>query len=351
MSEVRETNYVSSTGLPGTHPRSPDRLYHNAEEYIAAPDRLLEMYADLLQEADSIPKVSRAVLRGIASDDIKEHIDEGALRLDLEVALPLHEFGISAWLIGLGRNGVSRQSRSSLSEMVKATSQFKPTHLTPYEKVQAVIQGGAEVTSSLHSYEREDLLRIWQPSFEWKRPEIEGFADRLQEELGKPESERSIWFSAVRQSGRLISSAMAETLELPGPHNTITLVESTEWCTLPEFAGQGIMAATLAGLHAQIINARRNHNDTEVINGTEVIFAECNTTDSAPWVGHGSGLRVPRREFAPQILRQNVTVGDNKIPAGLRDFVFMYMTGQTREEFYNPDETQRILDSITIPVL
>ena len=46
-------------------------------------------------------------------------------------------------------------------------------------------------------------------------------------------------------------------------------------------------------------------------------------------VGNAIGMRVPPRRVGetdiPQILQQNVTVGDGRMPGGLRDFTMMYL--------------------------
>jgi hypothetical protein len=263
--------------------------------------------------------------------------------------LPLEEFSRPGWLLYLARNDEARGPTPPIIEIRRQTApgSYRPARHTPLQRVERVLAAGNEIRTELDDDSYAELHELWGPTFGWRRDEeednITAFAERLQSEQAMPESERTTWFAATYSGGLLVSAAMAERLEIPGPDGPLDLVESTEWCTRPgeDYRGHGFMAATLTAINAQVLHSLRDSP-----RGQPLIYAETNFTARSDRAGHAVGLRIPSREYARQILAQNVTVADGIATAGLRDFSFMYLAEQIRALHYDTEQTGRLISAL-----
>jgi hypothetical protein len=152
----------------------------------------------------------------------------------------------------------------------------------------------------------EQLGRLWGETFGWTPKQIQTFIADLAEQKRRRPDARTLWFVGARDSdGRLVNAAQAERLDLEGPNGTrIPIVESTEWATLPEARGYGLMSGSVALLNAKVLS--------DLGDATPHIFAECNFDVRAHRVGLRGLMIVPKRQIdglqVPQIHEQNVAV-------------------------------------------
>jgi len=128
-------------------------------------------------------------------------------------------------------------------------------------------------------------------------------------------------------------------LPIPAFSGEVDLVESTEWRTRDEYAGQGMMTATIAMLNTQILSDRR------VSGRKPLIYAECNFQSRSDRAGSGAGFEIPSREFAKQIIVQNVHVGDGypSEEGKLGDFTYMYLPVGSIDQSYDPIQSDAML--------
>jgi hypothetical protein len=131
---------------------------------------------------------------------------------------------------------------------------------------------------------------------------------------------------------------MAESLVLNGPQGPVKYVESTEWSTHPDYQGNGLAPANLSVVNAQVLHAGPD----------SIVGAETNLHPNvrADLIGNRVGFSIPPRNFAAQILKQNVRVGDGEEPTGLRDFSFMYLPQLVKDIYYSADDRQKIMEMV-----
>ncbi len=343
---MSESEIFSSTGTLGTSERQAGRLYHNAETSSHDASLVFQVFGELVRAIGDRPDLGRAVFRGTVSDRAMQE-----LRIDqnLEVALPLKEFGHTGWLVYLSRNDSSRTSPTPAEQIRQETElpTYKPSTRLPHQRVEQVIADGDEIRTTLDAQDYDALHELWGPTFGWTRDhtkdEIAALAERVRREETVAEPERTVWFAATYSGKVLVSAAMAERLTIPGPNGPLDIVENTEWCTRrgDQYRDCGYMAATVAAVNGQVLHSLRNSP-----NGHPLIYAECNFTSRSDRVGHAVGLRIPSRYYARQILAQNVTLDDGVEPAGLRDFSFMYLPRHLQESHYGEAQRARIMDAL-----
>jgi hypothetical protein len=291
---------VSSTGNLGAEFRDPRRYYNNGG-YFVDPDAVIEHFQNLEIAALQRPGTDRVVSRFLANDSVAEAL-RGNQRL--EVALPLREHG--AWLIYLAKNGEERRPNTSLLDMHTATLPHN------YRPVASVIDKLKDVSTtypslsfatSLNEADQEQAYALLK-SFGWQEEGVAELTTDVEIEQDKRPEDRKMWLAVTRVGQKVVSIAQAQRIDLEG----VPLVESTEWRTRDRFQGQGLMTGNLHVLHAQVLN------DIE----SPVIYAETNFASRADRSGHGAGLVIPRRQFAPQVVKQNV-----EVDGVLTDFSFM----------------------------
>ncbi|MBI3443370.1 GNAT family N-acetyltransferase [Candidatus Woesebacteria bacterium] len=338
----------SSTGRLGVSRRQYDRLYVNGAHYSTNPDEVDRNFKRLTEVAERHPdRISRSIFRGLVNEDVMRHISNNDLQPHLEVTLLVKEFtGDNSWFIYIANNRPGRELIVSREAMIEATSIQNKEVRFPLERVHTITEQGYTFVRHIPEDQVDQVHALWGETFGWERQEVDNLRRRLITADSNPSSQRDVWFSAIRDNGTIISVAMAERLSIPSANGTLDLVESTEWRTRDEHAGNGLMTATLGALNAQILSDLRDNP-----NRLPLIYAECNFQSRSDRAGHGAGFRIPEiinGYAAPQILAQNVLVRDGQpVEEGkLRDFTFMYLPVEAIQKHYNPLQVNSITQMI-----
>lgn len=355
-------NFNSNTGSIGREIRSDERLYDNVEVPYERSDEVLARFEANIQETERA-ELTRTVDRQIVDINQLGDIHNSEHGADLEVVLPLTEFThtngrrLRGALVYLGHNQPGREPLRPAAQMaqdVAASIRWRGQNTlgsqSPAERLQTVRRNGFTFSRLL---DHEDILPVtglWDATFRgWSLESgtVINLRERLLSEQEIDPRKRSVWFSAIKRGGAIVSLSMAERITFETDGGPQDFVESTEWLTSDsaEIRGHHLMAAALVALNAQVAHdlARGPH-------GVPVIYAECNDKTNAYRAGFASGLRVPYRSAtmrpAPQILRQNVSVYDGVVTGrddNLRDFHFMYMPRGVHNTMYGQSQTAGIL--------
>lgn len=337
---MAHTEITSSTGECGVSRRSYDRIYINGT-YSSDPEQFGNNYNRLNRLLTRSPKITRVVSRSIIGPSVLERVvDDPQVRNDLEVHLPLREFGYDEdSLVYIARNNQRRISQGDLKKMSSEVQGANVERTDPIKSIEELRNNGYIFTAgNLTLDQMQKVFSLWGPTFNWTEEQIVNLNDRLREESETPD--KYVWFSGVFKGDEVVSLAMAERLTLPGKDGKpVDLIETTEWVTAPKYQNNGYMPAALHYLNAQIIRDMRNKGIVPVI------YAECNVQSKAYRAGMKSGLQMPDTSVASQILQQNVGIGDGlgNQPSGLRDFAFMYMSRDVMENVYDPAVVSEIL--------
>lgn len=339
----RETESIfSSTGSLGVSRRQYDRLYVNGTRASDNPEEVEQNFGRLMAIGNRHPeRISRSVFRGVVSHDVVQHVLNNGLHESVEVALPLADFtDDSSWLIYMANNRPGRDQIVPTDIMIRETENQNEVITSPVERVREVLGRGYSFVDCIPEHQVDQIHALWGETFGWERQEVDNLRRRLNAANDGNQTQRDVWFSAVRDNGTIISVAMAERLTIPAANGQLNLVESTEWRTRDEYAGQGLMTATLAMLNAQILADFQGNPDA-----LPLVYAECNFQSRSDRAGYGAGFRIPSRSQegypAPQILTQNVLVRDGaQVEEGrLRDFTFMYLPRNVIQTDYDPVQT------------
>lgn len=347
----KETEAIfSSTGNLGVSRRQYERVYVNGTRVSDDPQEVQHNFQRLVGIGERHrQKVGRVVFRGVASQEVVEHVLNSDLQQYLETALPLAEFtDDSSSLIYMAENKPGREQIHPREYMISETTNYRESPISLQDRVKEVLAKEYTFTNTITDAQIDQVYALWSETFGWERKEVEGLQKRLKNARTQPPHLKDVWFSAIEQDETMVSLAMAERLDIPGVTGEITFVESTEWKTRDEKAGQGLMTATLAMLNAQIFSDLEGTAGNE--NPIPLIYAECNFQSHADRAGYGAGLRIPSREFAPQILAQNVHVNDG-IPVEdgkLRDFTFMYLPKETIQKEYDPIQRAAMIEKLSL---
>lgn len=330
---------VTSTGGLGLESRSFDRLYLNwGSGAVSDPDVLRDQIAraeEMLPGSGATRFVARFPL---TSDAYTGAVQSPDLAGYLEGSIPLASWdgSVFGYLASFGMNDPSRVSPNDPEEMIRVTSRRSPFTKTPYGRMHTLTGEGFRFTDQVEGWMEPQVLDLWQPTFGWDPDQIGVLSMRLHGERSVPPHDRSVWMSALVSPSDVCAIAMAERLDIPWSEGvSIPLVESTEWRTGEAFGSNGFMAGTLAHLHEQVV---RDLAESPV---PPVIMAETNYASQAFRAGWAVGMEVPVRHVfgdirnPPQILFQNVEVGDGLDPAGLRDFVLMHVPIPTMKLLYS----------------
>lgn len=352
MHEQAPTGIVSSTGKPGPEVRSDQRFYVNSSKYSADANQFQRKWDQTVrvqQKFERRPEaLTRAASKSIISTDVLGHLLADEIhRKDVEVALPLAEYGMSdSWLVFLGRNASGRRAiASSEVEMEKTSEQIDLVQTSPLERLKEKAAEGFTFTTSIEPDQVDDLYDLWGSTFGWTSEQVDNFRQSIALEKQGNLEDRTIWFAGVEYGGKLIGASMGQKLVMKGEGDiSLECVESTEWRKKPDSPGNGLTPSVLAGLHAQILESFGEKKP--------LIFAECNIFAGANSTGHKAGLQIPQREVAigervykvPQILKQNVKIGDDvEVNAPYRDFVVESLTKEGIERYYTPLQRTEIL--------
>ena len=351
--EGQSETIFSSTGRLGPHRRQANRLYINGA-YADDPSRFIGNYQRALSGDEKLQSITRTVAKGVVSAEVlRGVIADPDLRRDLEVAVPLAEYGMNdSWLTYVSHNKPLRVSLYPTPTLIEMTSeQEEVSSRPPLERVENVAGNGYIFTNSIKTEQLEDLHALWGDTFGWSTDQLANFKQRLEAENTIDARARSVWFCGVEEDGKLVSAAMAERIKLPSRDGKkLDCVESTEWRTHEKAERNGLMSAVVTVLTAQVVNDL-GHPDNLFM------FAECNVANGANVSGHKAGFQVPQREIelegarftAPQVLHQNVGINDgvSMEPGKYRDFVFMQLRPDTIDKYYNPTAVTQILQHLT----
>lgn len=337
----------SSTGNLGREIRPFNRVYENRQEYSADSFRFLSDFREMTHMIDGEEQVTRAIMRGLVSESVLREVLESSEGVNLEVALRVSEFtGDDSWLIYLAKNSQARSSIVPVDEMILATERDKsvPTE-APERRIQKVLDQGYRFVNSFTKEQVGQVLDLWRDTFGWSFEEVHNLRRRLHE------GDEGLWFSAVvDSSGNILTAATAEKLDIPAREGVLSIVENTEWRTKDGYQGRGLMTATLDMLNAQVLYDLRPTDSDRL----PIIYAECNFQSRSDRAGHGAGFTIPQRTIdgymIPQVIAQNVNIGDNQpVPSDkLRDFTFMYLSADTIGAHYGSWQVDKMLSSLTI---
>lgn len=342
---------LSSTGSLGLEYRSFDRLYLNWRGGVVDDLTRLDRWAGIAASAmengltSQSGDVSRCVGRFLVSADGMAGISQFPnLRTHIEAAVPVDPTIV---MVLFGFNHVSRRPLLPVDEMIVKTAGLSISGLRPIDRIFAAQDRGLRFISDIRPEDMEPILSLWQSTFGWSGMELTHLSRRLASQIFLPPEKRSVWFSGLFSGTDVVSLATAERLTLPvGDGNQVHIIESTEWRTRKDAGRQGFGAATVSHLHTQVID------DMERGNEPYVIIAETNYLSGAYRLGNGSALRIPMRQFnhvtIPQILVQNVAVGDGLAPQGLRDFIMMYLDDESKRIYYSPAMRRAVLERSTV---
>ena len=311
---------VTSTGRLGVSRRSDDRLAIIGG-YSNDPSHVTNTFRRLQGVGEGYPnRFSRVYMRGVVGPDVMEHVRSNGLGSHLEVALPLAEYtGQDDWFIHLAKNGEGRQSTIvSLSTLEEIAARFSPS-VSPRERVATKIEGGYSFTDHINPSQIGEIQEMWGDTFGWDTQQVENFQEMLLAQQYLPPSLRTTWITiAQAENGKVAGLAMAEKSTMSGVSGRpFDVIESTEWKVDPEHRGQQLMPAILSVLNAKVIGDQQEGQ-------VPFLYAETNIATRAYMSGHSAGFRMPSTQDAPQILVQNVAVGDGiENQDAFRDFVFM----------------------------
>ncbi len=332
--------FLTSTGNLGLERRSYNRWYLNWGLGSVKSEFLIRQY----QRARLIIKDNpdaRCVARLIMSSEALMDISDPKIQACIEAVIPLYKYPEN-WMVMVGINGRNRLSSLSIDEAVRQTENLLSKQ-SPEERVKAVLNEGFVFFDNFNPTWLEQIYMLWADTFGWdkEKHEVENLLFRLNCDMTKAPRDRNIWMSGLIDPLRrqIVSLAMAEKLLMPIiGENSLSIVESTEWVTHPDYLRNGYMAANISFLTAQVM---RDLRDTDPL-----IIAETNFQSQAFRAGVASGLSVPPRQignlFVPQVLRQNVGIGDGN-GTGLRDFIMMYLSRPDQQKYYSPAQIKNIL--------
>lgn len=332
---IENQEIFSSTGNLGVSRRQYERLYVNGTEYLDDVDIFNRNYTRLTSIGNRFEqKIGRSVFRGVVGPEIMNAIGESQFLHNLEVALPLAEYGErDSWLVYLAQNRPDRKYIEPLEKMIMNTDYERGSCRSVKDCIDRVVEQGYQVIDRFEEDQIDDIFNLWGPTFGWNRQEVSNLKNRL---ANVDSANPDVWFAGASHNGRIISCAMAERLSIPSRNGSLELVESTEWRTHEDYFGNGLMSGVVAALNANIVSDLRD------LENPPLIYAECNFQSRSDRVGNAAGFAVPGRNtdgyYAPQILEQNVLVNDGcEIPEGkYRDFTFMHLPVTTIQSEYIP---------------
>lgn len=340
---------LTSIGTPGLEMRTFNRLYWNSRWPItdcASLNRAMRRAKDAIGDP-----VTRVVGRFICDTNTLAKILESAeLTRHIEAIVPIHtwEGEVVSHMVMGAVNDPSRSALSTTPEMMELAialrTQQSPKN--PADRIAGMRQSSIRIVTQISEEMIEQMYSLWGPIFGWDsdRGEIENLSDRLQREATIEPKNRSVWFAGAMLEKSVSSLAMAERLDLTNQDGTtVPIIESTEWCAKAGSRLRGMTAAVTIHLHAQVIS------DLRYSPLPPLIIAETNLLSRAFYVGDAAAMIVPPQPGEikiPQVLIQNVAVGDGLEPSGLRDFAVMYLPPTIMQQQYHQQALQEILQRV-----
>lgn len=348
MAEREQDTNTGSVGGLGLSRRTFNRWYDNYPFGIVHSLHGLERFAWRGQLAVEHQTVThdRAVGRFLVGDTLLRQalVSENVAPfieavVPTELMTPNGSGGEPVWMLMGAINHPRRRSQFSVDTIVydvdgsvRHTENNRPQ--TPLERIRNLRSRGYSFIHNIPLGRENELLQLWEKTFDWTREGIDELQRRLQRERTLAPASRGAWFMGLIncRTNELVAAATAERLNMPvGDGRVLPIVESTEWRRTDSAERGGLMAGTVALLHGQILQDLEIHNP--------LIVAETNYWSDAHNVGLAAGMAVSPRELSgrrvPQVLMQNVRVGDGKEPDGLRDFTMMYLPPDVRNLLYD----------------
>lgn len=342
---------TGSTGGLGLDRRTFNRLYLNYRFGIVRSLHGLEQFAlrgrQVVEGQAPAEVPPRAVGRFLVGDTLlRQALVSGKVAPFIEAVVPTGMTTAngsgreSVWMLMGAINHPNRRSIHSIEtiicdvdESVRHRENNPPP--IPLARIQELKERGYSFIHDIPQGRESELLQLWEKTFDWTREGIADLQNRLRKEQNITPVNRHAWFTGLIDSrnNRLVAAATAERLNIPvGDGRVLPVVESTEWKRSDTAERGGLMAGTVVHLHGQVVH------DLSSID--PLIIAEDNYWSDAHNVGLAAGMAVPLREIygrkVPQVLMQNVRVGDGQMPEGLRDFTMMYLPDATRRLLYDP---------------
>lgn len=318
--------FIESVGIEGTFSRDPNRLVCIDGTYASTPDDVFTkgrvfIRAHMLTPGDSRLQYKFVGDTALVEDPRIAPYVEGYLRPNKE---------LPHGVVFLGYNRPRRGTNDQLPSEWQAVQEVwsQEPKITPLERIAKLRDNGHTLTRSLEVADVDSLQTIWGP-FGWSREGVLTFIDSYNKgEAG--------WFAGVRdEHGTLCAAAKAEKLRL----GDITIVESTEWGTHPDFRKHGYATVAAIALNALIL---KDADLTE----RKSIFAEANMADETPGfiVAHRAGFKTLAdltTSTPNHVLPRHVSVGGK-----LRNFLLVQLDNEQISKYYPPTVRQQIMEYI-----
>lgn len=323
---------VSSTGSLGASFRSDERAYLNFPEAVNANNQ--DDFRDAMQDylfssyEDGPDEVTRSVVRAVVDSSAAQELlmdEDTAVYVEAAVALPSDESDESGeHVLYFARNRGSRAPSATSAADIKRVLRQAPAMVEASSRNKRQPLNANEYSLTNTIQDPEQLFALWGNSFGWTQEGCEEFAAAIRHQQDLRPEDRQVWFKGLERRGQLVSSAMAERLDMPSKFGSIAFIEHTEWSATEELRGKGL-GRTVVGALSETL-----HEDLAAIR--RLVYAECNITSGAHVVALHAGFSVPEVESATgrvgQVLHHNVRIGDGYEPVGgYRSFAFVVAAG------------------------
>jgi len=352
MTETIENTNTGSTGGPGFAYRSYERAYLNYPGVVHDAGVLARLGRIGQQMIDRGRRgVTRAVVRAVVPEGVLGEVLEDPETAHLvEGAVPT-EFASQAngrsserlWMMLAAINHRDRTPLYPVPEMIGQVDSAKRTPQSPQQRIAQLRNEGYRFIDTIPVERIDEMQELWGDSFDWNKAGIAELSTNLVAAQRLQPGRRGVWFSGVVEPGtnRLAAIATAERLDIPVDNGqSLPIVESTEWRRSDMVRRHGLAAAVVAHLNARVLEDLDGHRPT--------IIAETNFRSGAHHVGYAAGMEVPARvlrgRFLPQMLIQNVRVGDGLEPDRKRDFTLMHVPEESIQTFYSPASRRAVLE-------
>jgi hypothetical protein len=247
------------------------------------------------------------------------------------------------WMMMSAINHPSRMPERPLTDLVSVVDAARrnPSQ-SPENRIATLRRLGYTFLTNIPKNRIGEVFTLWKEVFGWKEEGVIDLSQQLQPNPRLNRINRHMWFSAVidPDTKAIQALATAERLDMPkGDGTFIPIVENTEWLRADGVGRNGLVAAAVSHVNAQVL-----HDIGEL---NPLIIAETNIPIGAYNVAFAAGMDMPCREIdgalVHQILKQNVAVVDGLQPVGLRDFSMMYLSPEKQGNYYNRKSRRSIL--------
>lgn len=353
MTEKIQTNInTGSTGGLGFGYRSYNRAYLNYPG-VVHDAQLVTRLSRIGQEIIDRGRrgITRCVVRAVMPEGVlgdildnpeTSHVVEGAVPTQF-VSQANGRPRERLWMMLAAINHRSRTPLYPVSEMIAQVDQARrPPGATPAERATQVREEGYRFIHTIPPERVGEIQALWGDSFEWDQSGIVHLEKTLKTSQYLRPNARNVWFSGLIEpdTNRLAAIATAERLDIPVEDgHVLPLIESTEWRRSDAVRRHGLAAAVVSHLHAQVLE--------DLYTECPTIIAETNYRSGAHHVGFAAGMDVPTRilrgRMLPQMLIQNVRVGDGFVPDRIRDFTLMHVSDEAVQTLYSPASRHAVL--------